>query len=339
MAGAFDTQQQFFHELKEQLPAHISLVDDIAEALGISYDSAYRRIRGEKELSFSELQKIVARYNLSPAQVLQQQAQGHEISFQYNPLNSQTFNMYDYLVSAGKEIKGLSGIADSEMIYAAKDIPIFHYFLIDEVGWFKMFVWQKTLIGFPEFDNQRFSLKRPDERIMEAGKKLLYEYINFSSTELWNEETIYSYLKQVEFYCEADLFEDKQDAFIILDKLEEYLDHLKKMAAHGQKFLPGKEPTGNSENFKLYHNEVVRSDNTIMARVGERKVTFLTHSAMNFLRTTDVRFCETTHQWLTHLIKRSGLISTVSEKHRNQFFAKLHEQVKNSRERVTYLLK
>jgi hypothetical protein len=60
---------------------------------------------------------------------------------------------------------------------------------------------------------------------------------------------------------------------------------------------------------------------------------------MNFLRTTDERFCETTHQWLTHLIKRSTLISTVSEKYRNQFFAKLHEQVKLCRERVKYLLR
>ncbi|MGZ5243295.1 MAG: helix-turn-helix domain-containing protein [Bacteroidia bacterium] len=339
MTQTYVSQQQFFQELKDLLPAHVSMVDEIGELLGISYDSAYRRIRGEKELSFSELQKIVAKYNLSPGHVLQQQTQGHEIVFQYNPLNSQTFNMYDYLVSAWQAIKGISGIPDAELIYAAKDIPVFHYFLVDEVGWFKMFVWQKTLIGFPEFENQKFSLKRPDERIMDAGKKLLYEYLNFPSTELWNEETIYSYLKQVEFYCEADLFEDKEDAFIILDKLEEYLDHLKKMAANGQKFLVGKEPGGNSENFKLYHNEVVRSDNTILARVGDKKVTFLTHSAMNFLRTTDVRFCETTHQWLTHLIKRSSLISTVSEKHRNQFFAKLHDQVKHSRERVRYLLK
>jgi hypothetical protein len=265
--------------------------------------------------------------------------QGNDIIFQYNPLNSQTFNMHKYLVTAGQAITGFAGMPDTEIIYAAKDIPVFHYFLVDEVGWFKMFVWQKTLIGFPEFENQKFSLKRQDEQIMEAGRKLLYEYINIPSTELWNEETIYSFLKQVEFYCEADLFEEKNDAFIILDKLEEYLEHLQKMAASGKKFLVGKENTGHTENFKLYHNEVVRSDNTIMTRVGDRKVTFLTHSAMNFLRTTDERFCETTHQWLTHLIKRSTLISTVSEKYRNQFFAKLHEQVKLCRERVTYLLR
>ena len=39
-------QQVFFNHIKGMLPPHISFVDEIAEELNISNDSAYRRIRG-----------------------------------------------------------------------------------------------------------------------------------------------------------------------------------------------------------------------------------------------------------------------------------------------------
>lgn len=46
--GSIELQQHFFDHIKERLPTHLSLVDEVAELLSISNDSAYRRIRGEK---------------------------------------------------------------------------------------------------------------------------------------------------------------------------------------------------------------------------------------------------------------------------------------------------
>jgi hypothetical protein len=40
-------QLQFFKHIKSILPAHLSLVDAVADVLEVSNDSAYRRIRGE----------------------------------------------------------------------------------------------------------------------------------------------------------------------------------------------------------------------------------------------------------------------------------------------------
>ena len=39
-------QLLFFQHLKSKMPAHLSMVEEVAELLGISIDSAYRRIRG-----------------------------------------------------------------------------------------------------------------------------------------------------------------------------------------------------------------------------------------------------------------------------------------------------
>ncbi len=54
-----DVQQIFFQHIKSNLAAHLSLVDEVAELLNISNDSAYRRIRGEKPLSFEEIKSFV----------------------------------------------------------------------------------------------------------------------------------------------------------------------------------------------------------------------------------------------------------------------------------------
>ena len=52
------TQILFFNHIKTKIPPYLSFVDEVAEDLSISNDSAYRRIRGEKPLSLEEAQVL-----------------------------------------------------------------------------------------------------------------------------------------------------------------------------------------------------------------------------------------------------------------------------------------
>jgi hypothetical protein len=56
-------QEVLFHIIKKQLPKELSFVHEIADILELSYDSAYRRIRGDKTLSCEELLKLSSKYN------------------------------------------------------------------------------------------------------------------------------------------------------------------------------------------------------------------------------------------------------------------------------------
>lgn len=337
MSDIHQVQQALFQQIKEKLPPHLSFSDEVGSALGLSPDSVYRRIRGEKELSYGELQKLVTYFDLAPQRVLSGM-EPDEVVFRHRAINYRTFTLLDYFRSTLEIMNGLRSRQDADLLYTAKDIPVFHNFLFDEMAWFKMFVWQKTILAFPEFDNQRFSLSRPDKELLETGRKLLEGYNRIPSTELWNEATIVSMLRQVEFYAESDFFENVEEAFIILDKVSLYLDHMKRQAELGKKFMYGHEPDNRSGEFKLYNNEVVRTDNTILTRVGEKTMTFLTHCTMNFMNTSNEQFSNTTREWMLNLIRRSDLISTVSEKHRNQFFSAQQAQVKKTREKIRFLV-
>lgn len=60
-----DLQKALFESIGSSLPPHLSLVDEIAELLNLSTDSAYRRIRGDKVLSLDEAEMLALHFNIS----------------------------------------------------------------------------------------------------------------------------------------------------------------------------------------------------------------------------------------------------------------------------------
>src|ERR1041385_1154234 len=92
---ATNQQTAFFKYLKDSLPAHISLVDEIAELLNISIDSAYRRIRGENTLRFDEIELLAKHYSVSLDQFLG--LPQNAIRFKGNFVNRDHFSFENYL--------------------------------------------------------------------------------------------------------------------------------------------------------------------------------------------------------------------------------------------------
>ena len=62
-------QNHFINRFKEVLPPGVGLAEEIADVLGVSIDSSYRRIRGETELTIEEIYKISKKYAISIDQV------------------------------------------------------------------------------------------------------------------------------------------------------------------------------------------------------------------------------------------------------------------------------
>src|SRR6267378_1809448 len=97
-------QQQFFQHLKENMPPHLSMVDELCDILSLSHDSVYRRIRGEKPMSFSELKEICEHYHFSIDQVLQ--LQNNTVLFQAPELNNPSHRDFsEYLKGVLKQCK------------------------------------------------------------------------------------------------------------------------------------------------------------------------------------------------------------------------------------------
>src|SRR5882757_9146350 len=119
------TQQLFFHAIKTKLPAHLSFVDEIAELLNISNDSAYRRIRGEKPMALDEIYLLCNKYHISLDKLLQ--IQTNTVIFSGNMVNTGSFGFVDYLADIVNNLAFFKALPKPHMYFVTKDIPIFYF--------------------------------------------------------------------------------------------------------------------------------------------------------------------------------------------------------------------
>jgi hypothetical protein len=322
-----ETQVLLFNQIKHSLPNHLSLVDEVSELLKISYDSAYRRIRGEKALSLGELKLISNHFKISIDTLFSLKSEN--VIFRDFQIGPDGISIKDWLKVILQDMNRIHAAKEKVIMYSAKDPPLFHYFQIPEIGHFKTFFWQKTLLQFPEFEDKKFSLKSVDEEIDHLGKLCLAKYVRIPTIELWNVDTFLIAFSQMEYYWVSDLFENKDDLYILCDKVELWLRHIQKQAELGFKYLYDTEPEGVEDNFKLYINEVVLNDNSIYVKMDDVCVTYITDNVLSLLITTDPSFCRQKEKFLRGLCQKSSLISHVNAKDRHRFFNRFYKRIEH----------
>jgi hypothetical protein len=321
-----DVQQLFFQHLKGKLPGHISFVDEMAEFLDISNDSAYRRIRGEKPISFNELQKLCTHYKISLDSFLHLQSD----SFIFNGrLKSDAESSFEnWVETILAQLQLINSHKEKHTYFLLKDIPPYVHFLMPELVRFKIFFWMKSILDYKSLRGVKFDLQDTRYDKFDAiAKKITELYTKIPMTEIWNAESINSTLRQINFYREAGSFKNPSDVNLLYAKVEELVNHLEKQAELGLKFLVGQEPTPASSEYRMYVNELILGDNTIMANLDSSKITFLNYGVLHVVYTMDDRFNNAMSENIDILVKKSLMISRSGEKERVRFFNKLREKI------------
>lgn len=314
-----------FSRLKSILPSNLSLADYLAELLEISRDSVYRRIKGEKQLSFNELTRIAIAFNISLDELFNLN-EGHVI-FHGQFVNSSDFRLESYLESMLNNIELINRSDDRELFYISKDIPVFYYLMFPEIAAFKFFIWTKTQMNFDEMKQGKFSFSILTPALSQLCEKISSGYTKISGTEILNADNILNDLRQLEYYRETQMFEDKSDFLLIYERLTQMVKHMELQASLGIKCLPGKEPLPDAGEIKVYVNDFFVGDNTIIARIDDTRVVYLNHSAINFISTTSIEFVDYSFDFIQNIIKKSSLISVISERDRKKFFNLFLERI------------
>ena len=320
-------QHLFFQHIKAAIPGHISMAEDVAEVLNISNDSAYRRIRGEKQLSFEEIKLLCLLYKLSLDQFLHLQTDTYIFSGKLKTDSENSFS--DYLENVQNHFQYFNSFAKKHMYILMKDIPPFLHFHIPELAVFKYYFWMKSILNYSDMKSVKYSFddSRYDQFNAAAGK-IIDLYNNIPMTEIWNIESINSTLRQINLYYESGCFQNKADVLLLYTKTKELIDHLEKQAETGKKFKIGTEPGPNAADYKLFMNELILGDNTYIAELDDNRLTFLNHSVLYFIATADERFNAAMFANLQNLIKKSTPLSTFGEKERVKFFNQIRGKIR-----------
>lgn len=326
-------QVLLFQHLKTLIPAHLSLVDEVSSLLNISPDSAYRRIRGEKNLSLEEAKILCENYHLSIDQFLH--SQNNSILFTGQPPLDPTNPFDSWLSNLLRQLEFFGSFDKKHMYWLLKDVPPMHHFYFPELASFKIFLWTKSIMHDDRMKGVKFELNdgRYDAYLKKTAQiKNAFEAI--PTTEIWNVESINSSLRQIRFHYEAGSFKSPADAQVLLTKLKELVDHLELQAEHGVKFRVGGNHSSSVVPYNMFVNELILGDNTIYFESGDLRITFLNHSVLNFIYTMNNAFNERIYNNLNNLIQKSTMISKVGEKQRATFFNILRRQIQETLQHI-----
>jgi hypothetical protein len=329
MEQGSNIQKKFFEELKSKLPSNLSMANVVAEELNISIDSAYRRIRGESDLSLKEFDLLTSKYVVSTDAVLSNS--NSSVLFDYRSINPTNYGFEKYFDSLAEEIKSLEQFGLKEIIYLALDLPLFYYFLYPKLAAFKVFFWERNVFNFPDRDKQKFNFDILPIEEFERSHRMFRSYQNVPTIEIWSEETLNSTLRQINFFKEIGLFESRQDLIEILEDVRKVVNHVEKQAELGFKLYPGSELpiNGDKNNFKIYHNEVTLSGNVILIKLENFNLVHIGHNVLNILTTSNQHFFDDALQFANRVMKNSALISVTAEKDRKRFFNQLNNQIES----------
>lgn len=326
--NATNVQVLLFQHLKARLPAHVSMVDEVAELLNISTDSAYRRIRGEKPLDLEETHKLCSQFKIPLDQLLQVKDDTIVFSGKVKVVGGENA-FEDWLNEVEEQFQFINSFEKKQIYFQSKDISPFVHFMIPELRAFRCFMYMKSILQDERAKGKKFSLEDPMyDRYQPQIKKIIELYTRLPITEIWNVETINSTLNQINFYSEAGSFANKADIKLLYAKVEELINHIEKQAELGVRFNVGETPGPRAAAYSMFVNELILGNNTLLAETGDSRITFLNHSVIYFIATHDERFNNAMFANLQNLMKKSTMISTIGEKDRDSFFNRLRNKIR-----------
>ena len=314
-------QTEIFDYIRKRLPANTSLPEDLSDVLGISTDSVYRRLRAETLLSVDELSLLCRHYDISFDMFL---GKSRNVLFRYDKLGD-SVGFEHYLSTILEDMKGIRRSENKQIIYAAIDVPIFHHFNYPELSAFKMFYWMKAVVDVDALADKKFSAEHVNSRFAQLGKEIYETYTRIPSVEIWTEDTINSLIKQIEYYWDSGNFAETEDALIVCRQAREEVETLKRQAEKSNKLMLENGPEESA--FTLYYSDIEIGNNCIYTRRADNDLVYLSVHTFNKIITANPAFNAETQMWLNNLMKKSTLISGVSEKSRYRFFKTIESKI------------
>ena len=317
-------QQELFQHIKDLIPTNLSLVDEISSLLRVSQDSAYRRIRGEKSISFAELQLLSTHYRISMDSILK--IDSRSSVFYGNWLKPKSFNFRNYLSGLLEHTQRLEQATHKTIFFDAKDFLPFEYLPFPELCAFKYFFWVRTIVNLPAYKDMHFEDHDLGPVLDEISPKLYSAYLKVPSAEFWSDESLNSTLQQLSHYEKLGVFRKPETVEILFDQLTAMLEQVRAQAACGEKLGPGgKKVRGAS--FDLFYNESYTGHNTTLIEADGLKTVYVNHSVMNMIMTHDAEFCESTRQYFEDAKERCVSLNGPVNDHRDQFFEEMRHKI------------
>lgn len=295
-------QETFLKAIRSKISPSVSLIDEIATVLEISYDASHRRISGKSKFSIDKTIKLADHFNISLDNLFSKKEKVIvEKTIEIESLK----DMHHYFKTSAEQIELLTKNAQTTLFYSAKDIPLFYFMDGTILSKFKAFVWLNLLNA--NQNKVAFENFVIEESFTEYMQKLKNAYENRTVNEIWNDTTINSSLQQILYFYEAGLLSLKNANALCTD-LKRIINLIKEKC---------NEP---NNNFSIYYNELILLNNNMLIETNEKLTMFVPYTLLGYFITDNEESCKNVYQFFKQQILNSKSLGQSGIKEQNLFF-------------------
>lgn len=194
----------------QQKVKNVSLLDELAKVLGISYDASHRRISLKSKFSIDETIVLCNHYDISMDTLFRN---GNKYVLEKTKTIKSISDFKLYLEKSASLLSQYKS-SDSYVYYSAKDIPLHYTIGGSLLSKFKIYVWLNILTSDQNLSFENFVI---EESMLQESTNLVAIFENVKRTEIWNDTTINSSLQQMYYFYEAGLLSYENALLIIND--------------------------------------------------------------------------------------------------------------------------
>ena len=303
-------QKELLNAIAKKIPNSKSLIEEIASVLCCSYGAAHRRVLDKVKFTFDEAVLLSRHFNIS-LDLLFNVGEKDVLTVRKTEILKGVEDFENYYKRSIESLTPLLSIPGAQMIYCAKDLPIFYTSGDNYLSRFKLFVWIKILD--PTFNIPKFSEFHLPKSLREAQLEFGNLYRNLNTVEIWDVTTINSTLKQLHNYLQSKKIATNE-ALIVCNDLKDAVKDIYK------KVVP-------DSNYKLYLNELLLMTNNVLIKTPVQNSLFVPFTVLNYFNTNDSVTCRQVSNFLDDQMNQSKLLNTSGEKEKDIFFNKIFEKI------------
>lgn len=325
-------QDQLFEIILSRFARRADAVDQLCELLNLAKDPIYRRLRGDTFLSPQEISLLAQHFRISLDALII--GQSDNVVFDYNAFSRKINSFSDYLASMNEDFEQIHRMPNAHLYYASAEMPVFTFSLFPELMAFKLYGWARTTWNLEWLRDRQFSFDLITQPVIRESQAMLLQYLKLPSTELWTAQIVDNTLAQIEYHLYAGGFRDPKDALVLVDRVQDWISHMKAVTSAGCKFNVGENASLGGGKFQLFYNEMVYANITALITSDVGRLSYTAYCTPNFLKSSDNRLCDYTQNWFDIITAKSTPLTHAADKNRDWFFREIGLKVERRKQRI-----
>jgi hypothetical protein len=325
MSRIQQAQHGYLQNLKTQLdkciPSNQNTAEVLADLLSVSIESAYRRLRGVSSISLEEAILLKKHLGISLDGLVEG---GKSIEIEFQSMFQQEKPVYKYLSNILRKMKRFSKQQNAQVHLMCAGLPFFSQLGYQDLMRYKLHLWHcQTKVSNQE--NIQFYPEGIDNDLIDLCKKIHAQYESTCVVEVWSANTLDSFLSQVEYSYQCNVFSCDEDVVRIY---EDVLKMVTETIIAGR----GSEKKGGGA-FELYVSETKLTNNSAFLKSQEEGLLAIALNGFNSIQLWDSNVIQEFEGWRESIMNKSLKISGSGEKERLRFKELCLQKIRRSKER------